>query len=183
MNPSNEPGETTVRFEQFVVFVLDEEEYAVPILAVTEVVHSIEITPVPGAPAYILGLTNLRGKVLPVLDLEKKFQFTRTTEVVRQHIMIAESEQKLLFGVLVDRVREVLKIPHGAIKPTPDMVKSNISAEYLGGVILLENPATEEKQESVRTLLILDLKKILSDTNIQELHAAADQQAPTNEGG
>jgi purine-binding chemotaxis protein CheW len=180
MNPNNEPHDAQVQLEQFVVFVLDEAEYAVPILAVSEVVPSIEITPVPGAPTYILGLSNLRGKVVPVLDLEKKFQLSRSTETVRQHIMIAESEQNALFGILVDQVEEIIKIPRDAIKPTPEMVKSDISAEYLGGVILLNDASDAATPPDERMLLILDLKKILTDTNVAELHDVTAEQTPIN---
>ncbi len=183
MNPNNETAQKHVQLDQFVAFVLDNDEYAVPILSVTEVTPVIEITPVPGAPDYILGLANLRGKVLAVLDLEKKFHLQRENEQLRQHIMIAESEQKVLFGVLVDQVKEVLKIPADSIKPTPEAVKSKISAEYLGGVILLADNVHADAPE--RMLLILDLQKILSDNNITELQAAqnAAQPAQTNEGG
>jgi purine-binding chemotaxis protein CheW len=155
----------------------------VPILAVTEVVPSIEITPVPGAPEYILGLTNLRGKVLPVLDLEKKFDLNRQSQNTRKHIMFAESEQKVLFGILVDRVKEVLKIPADVIAPTPQAVKSKISSEYLGGVIVLGGSEGQQSSEE-RMLLILDLQKILSDKNVGELQAVqnASPQATINEG-
>ncbi len=191
MNQGNESARTEpadIHFEQFVVFQLDNEEYAVPILSVTEVVPTLDITPVPDAPAYILGLTSLRGKIVPVLDLEKRFQLVRTTPNASQHIMVAESEQKVLFGILVDKVKEVLKIPEHTIKPPPDILKSKISAEYLPGVIVLEgqHPGSEE-----RILLILDLQKILSDKNVEELQAVqptspqtmqeSDNQA--NQGG
>jgi purine-binding chemotaxis protein CheW len=171
MSPTNvsDSVEKQAAFEQFVVFQLDNETYAVPILSVTEVVLTLEITPVPNAPEYILGLMNLRGKVLPVLDLEKKFQLNREGQVVGQHIMVAESEQKVLFGILVDQVVEVLRISPDAIKPPPEIIKSKISAEYLPGVIIVENKpgTTIEGEESI--VLILDLQKILSDKNIEEL--------------
>jgi purine-binding chemotaxis protein CheW len=173
MSPTsaNDLKEKQTVFEQFVVFQLDNETYAVPILSVTEVVLTMEITPVPNAPEYILGLMNLRGRVLPVLDLEKKFQLNREGQTVRQHIMVAESEQKVLFGILVDQVMEVLRISPDAIKPPPEIIKSKISAEYLPGVIILEDkPGTGTATESgEHIVLILDLQKILSDKNIEEL--------------
>lgn len=185
MSLTNEAASAPVAIAQFVAFVLNNEEYAAPIRTVVEVVPSVEITSVPGAPDYILGLTNLRGKVLPVLDLEKKFSLVNSADGTRHHIMIAESEQKVLFGILVDQVKEVLKVPEDSIKPTPEIVTSKISSEYLGGVIILggdqikDQPAHEE-----RVLLILDLQKILSDKNIEELQTVqGDQAATTNEGG
>lgn len=191
MSPAsvNESLDKHADFEQYVVFHLDGQAYAVPILSVTEVVTVLEITPVPNAPDYILGLMNLRGKVLPVLDLEKKFELNRETQATRQHIMVAESEQKVLFGIVVDQVKEVLRISPEAVKPPPEIVKSKIAAEYLAGVIIIEDtsPSAAEGAESV--ILILNLQKILSDKNIDELHGGQEadhQEALTtvpNEGG
>jgi len=182
---NNEQAASQARLEQFVVFVLDNEEYAVPILSVTEVVPTLEITAVPNAPDYILGLTNLRGKIVPVLDLEKKFALHRDTQTIHQHIMIAESGQKVLFGILVDQVKEVLKIPADAIKPPPEILQARISSEYLPGVIVLEGDPQQGVQE--RILLILDLQKILSEKNVEELQAvqggSVTPPAPINEKG
>jgi len=188
MNPSSEAARhDQFSLERFVVFELDGEEYAVPITVITEVVPYVEIIPVPGAPEYILGLINLRGKVVPVLDLKKKFNLGHNTNGGHAHIMVAESEQKLLFGIVVDYVREVLKVPHDSVKPAPQAVKEDISAEYVGGVIVLggeqEDTAVEE-----RILVVLDLQKILSDANVEELQAAeaSGQQStdkPINQEG
>lgn len=167
MNQNNLPAQPKQQFEQFVVFSLDNEEYAVPVLSVVEVVPKLEITPFPDAPDYIIGLANLRGKILPVLDLEKKFQLT-TTGVAHKHIMVAESEQEVQFGILVDQVKEVIKIPSSSIQPSPEMLKAKIGAEYLPGVIIFEN-----KKEKARMLLILDMPKILSDKHIEQLHTLA----------
>jgi purine-binding chemotaxis protein CheW len=181
MNPANNTSHAK-EFEQFVVFELDSEEYAVPILMATEVVPTPAITPVPNAPDYILGLVNLRGKVLPVLDLEKKFQLQREAAAAHRHIMIAESEQKTLFGILVDQVTEVLKISKEAIKPSPEIVKSKIAAEYLPGVIVLEDDRSGQTASEPRVLLILDLQKILSDKNIQEMQLEQHIHADINQG-
>jgi purine-binding chemotaxis protein CheW len=180
MNPAHDLSQTAA-LEQFVVFDLDGEEYGVPILTATEIVPTPVITPVPNAPAYILGLVNLRGKILPVLDLEKKFQLQRETPAVHRHIMIAESEQKVLFGILVDQVTEVLKVPKEAIKPSPDILKNKIAAEYLPGVIVIEDEGSGQTVKDPRVLLILDLQKILSDKNIKELQSIQDVHADINQ--
>lgn len=187
MSPDNSTEQQEeAQQEQFVVFTLDNEEYAVPILSVTEVVPTLDITPVPDSPAYILGLASLRGKIIPVLDLEKKFQLPRTTPAAGQHILIGESEQKVLFGILVDQVREVLKVPASVIKPPPEILTSKISAEYLPGVIVLEDT---EQSTPGRMLLILDVQRILSNKNVEELQAvqshpvaAGEVLTPTNQG-
>jgi purine-binding chemotaxis protein CheW len=180
MSPSNEATTAQQQFEQFVVFSLDQEEYAVPILSVAEVVPALEIAPFPDAPSYILGLANLRGKILPVLDLQKKFKLSSAVGATRQHIMVAESEQKIQFGILVDQVKEVLKVPSNNIQPPPEMLKAKIDAEYLPGVIILEN-ANKDPQKA-RMLLILDMTKILSDKNIEQLHTLAQVAKPSTQG-
>ena len=203
MQPRNDAEAATVtdgQLQRFVAFSIDGEEYAVPIAAVTEVVPSMDIVPVPGAPEYILGLINLRGKVVPVLDLAKKFRITRQTPDTRQHIMIAENVQQVLFGILVDQVTEVLKIAPDDIKPAPEALTTNISAEYVTGVLVLggetsnhtDQPEHDTQPDQERILLVMDLQKILSDANMQEIKAAqagANPDAsdggapPTNEGG
>jgi purine-binding chemotaxis protein CheW len=194
MGPTSQPAAPDqLSLERFVVFELDAEEYAVPILTVTEVVPYTEIIPVPGAPAYILGLINLRGKVVPVIDLEKRFSLPRSNAARPGHIMIAESEQKLLFGIVVDYVREVLKVPHDVLKPAPEAIKSSIAAEYISGIIVLgEDDDTQAGPPAAeRMLLVLDLQKILSDANVEELRVAQASPPPipapavsnaTNEG-
>jgi purine-binding chemotaxis protein CheW len=175
-NPLAGPKE---QFEQFVVFSLDNGEYAVPVLSVAEVVPTLEITPFPDAPDYVLGLANLRGKILPVLDLEKKFKLSGLAGRMRRHIMIAESEPKVQFGILVDQVKEVLKVPSTSIQTPPEMLKAKIDAEYLPGVIVLE--AADGKADKARMLLILDMPKVLSNKTIEQLHALAQTaQIPTS---
>jgi purine-binding chemotaxis protein CheW len=178
MNSKSEAGGTPgQQFEQFVVFSLDNEEYAVPILSVAEVVPALEITPFPDAPSYILGLANLRGKILPVLDLQRKFQLSPTASGTRAHIMVAESEQKIQFGILVDQVKEVLKVRSNSVQPPPEMLKAKIDAAYLPGVIILES--ANKDPEKARMVLILDMQKILSDKNIEQLHALAQTAKST----
>ena len=188
MDEADKTADEQAPLEQFVVFSLGPEEYAVPILAVTEVVNTVEITPVPDAPDFILGLINLRGKIVPVLDLDKRFGLEAQSGMNRQHIMVAESQEHVLFGFLVDQVTEVLKVAKDHIKPAPDMVKSKISAEYLPGVIIFGEAG--QPPETERIILILDLQKILSDKEAGQLRAVQQggQDEPasdntSNEGG
>jgi purine-binding chemotaxis protein CheW len=167
-SPSTTPKR---QFEQFVVFSLDNEEYAIPVLSVAEIVPKLEITPFPDAPDYIIGLANLRGKILPVLDLEKRFQLSSNAHKIHKHIIIAENEQAIQFGVLVNQVEDVIKIPSSSIQPSPEILRTKIGAEYLPGVIVLENK--KNKLEKARMLLILDMPKVLSDKNIEQLHTLA----------
>jgi purine-binding chemotaxis protein CheW len=190
MSPNSEAeAQSQQALVQFVVFAINNEEYAVPIAAVAEVVPSVDVIPVPGAPTYILGLMNLRGKVIPVLDLQKKFNIGISQPTAHQHIIVAESAQHTLFGVVVDYVEQVLKISDDKIKPVPEAVKDSISAEYIGGVIVITAEQDSQKSGDMadeRMLLILDLQKIISDADAAELRTVqAPQAAPApinNEG-
>ena len=158
---------------QLVVFVLDKEEYAVPIHEVREVLKIPKITPVPNSPSFILGVINLRGKIVPVLDVEKRFNLVRDdTGTVPEHVMITEGQDGTPFGVQVDRVSGVLKVPENMIQPTPEMVKSRISADYLGGVIVIE---------SERILLLLNVQKILTEQVQDLLKQVATGESDQNE--
>lgn len=159
--------------EQVVVFELDKEEYAVPIGDVQEVVKIPEITPVPNSPEFILGIMNLRGKIVPVLDLEKRFSLVREHEAAPQHIVVTETDDTL-FGVRVDKVTEVLRILQEGIKPTPKMVTSKIAADYLKGVVVIEE--ADEKNQGERILLLLDLTKILSTEELKAVGKMANAQ-------
>ena len=162
-------GETGI--QQMVVFSLDKEEYAVPIDEIKEVVKIPKITPVPNSPEFILGIINLRGKIVPVLDMEKRFGLTRDTSgIVPEHVIITEDEKGTLFGVQVDKVTDVLKIARDSIQSTPTMVTSKISTDYLGGVIVV----TQE-----RILLLLNLRKILTEQMQDALKQIVDEKGGT----
>jgi purine-binding chemotaxis protein CheW len=163
-----------VPIEQMVVFELDHEEYAVPILEVKEVIKLPQITQVPNSAASIAGIINLRGKVVPVLDLEKKFNLVRENKTPSEHILVAEAEGGLAFGILVDKVSEVAKIPQSSIKAAPQVIAGKIAADFLKGVVVNQLEGRE------RIMLLLDLKKILSDKETEGLKTeqikAADPQ-------
>ena len=142
--------------QQFVVFKLDNEEFGVPILEVKEIVKNIEITPVPDSPPFILGVINLRGKVAPVMDMEKRFNLIRENKITPEHIIMYEDGNNNLLGVQVDQVLGVLKIATENIKSTPKAVTSKIASDYILGVAVIDN----------RVILIINLPKILNHENL-----------------
>lgn len=156
---------------QMVVFTLDKEGYAVPIESVREVIKIPEITPVPQSPAFVSGIINLRGKVIAVVDLEARFGLNRENQDIEQdNIMILDMNESP-FGVIVDKVKEVLHVPENAIKPAPSTIQSKIGAEFVQGVIVIENSEDSDKEEAdsienqdsnSRVLLVLDLAKVLT---------------------
>ena len=134
---------------QLVTFTLDNEEYAVAILKVQEIIRMKEITRVPNSPAFVEGVINLRGKVIPVVDLRKKFDLAEKENDEQSRIMIMDI-QGITMGLVVDSVSEVLRIPSNTVEPTPPMA-SNISAEFIKGIAKLED----------RLIILLDMDRLL----------------------
>ncbi len=133
----NQNQSETEGLMQLVVFTLDAEEYAVPITDLQEIIKVPDITPIPNAPHFIKGILNLRGKIVVVIDLEKRFRLVREEARELKHIIITEIN-KTSFGVVVDEVIEVLTIPVKSVQPTPALVSSKIHADYLKGVVVLK---------------------------------------------
>jgi purine-binding chemotaxis protein CheW len=149
---------------QVVVFELDNEEYALKITDLREIIKIPEITSIPNSPEFIQGIFNLRGKIVVVVDLEKKFKFTRENKEKPKHIIITEVGGND-FGVIVDEVKEVLRIPVENIKPTPELISAKVHTEYLNGVIVFDN----KENEKSRIIVMLDLVKLLEDKELLEL--------------
>lgn len=172
------PEEKVVETIQLVSFELDKEEYASSINDLREIIKIREIVPIPGAPGYIGGILNVRGQIVVVVDLEKRFSIQRNTEAKREYIIIVEVENTI-FGILVDQVTGVLRVPVTTIKAAPELVKSRIHADYLKGVVVLEGekfmkpvgtvePEKGKKETEVapRLLLLLDIPKMLSEKEL-----------------
>jgi purine-binding chemotaxis protein CheW len=149
--------------EQFVVFRLANEEYGAPIAAVQEIVRvPEELTRLPKAPSFIRGVVNLRGSVLPVVDQRTRFDLADIDRNDRQRIMVFTIEG-VRTGFIVDSVSEVLKIPRGAIGPTP-----SLSAEQAR---LISRVANLERQQ--RMILLIDVDHLLAPHEIGAVRAEA----------
>jgi len=146
---------------QLVTFKLGNEEYAVDILKVQEINRMKEITRVPNTPAYVEGVINLRGKVIPVINLRTKFGLENRENDAQSRIMIMDV-QGITMGLVVDAVSEVLRVPSNIIEPTPPMA-SNISTEYLKGIAKLED----------RLIILLDMDMLVGKQEETTVIAAA----------
>ncbi len=142
---------------QLVTFNVGEEEFGVEILAVREINRMMEITRVPHAPPFVEGVINLRGRVIPVVDLRKRFGLGAIERDKNTRIVVVELGDKVV-GFLVDSVSEVLRVPEDLVEPPPPIV-GGIDREYLDGVVKLED----------RLLILLDLKKLLGSDEQEEL--------------
>lgn len=168
---------------QVVVFGLDVEEYAVLISDVMEVVKIPEIIPVPNSADYVAGVINLRGQVIPILDLEKRFSLEREEQGLEKHIIVIDNEESP-FGVIVDEVSEVMHIPVSSVQAAPETVSNKIGAEYVRGVIVLTDQEAEDNKEAKnnsgeeRILLLLDLKNVLTQEQSRQM-----RQVPANAVG
>ncbi len=143
---------------QLVSFNLGAEEFGVDIGMVQEIVRMPEITRVPRTPEFVEGVVNLRGKIIPVVDLRKRFRLPVTENTKSTRIIIVTMNGRTV-GMIVDGVSEVRRISADSVEPTPDMVASAIDAAYLKGIAKLEG----------RLLILLDLNLVLNQEEQKQL--------------
>lgn len=141
-----------------VTFELSGEVFGVDIMQVSEVIPVPRITRIPQAPECIKGLINLRGKILVVIDLNKRLGFSSKETDSLSRIIIVEVKDTVI-GMLVNSVKEVMNLPLSSIQPPPEMIKSKINAEYLTGV----------GKVGIRLLILLNLARVLGEEEIEEL--------------
>lgn len=134
---------------QLVSFNIGSEEFGVDILKVQEINRMVEITKVPQAPNYVEGVINLRGKVIPIIDLRKRFNLELKEQDKNTRIVVVDIVGNIM-GMIVDSVSEVLRLPANTVEPPPDLV-TGINSEYINGVAKLED----------RLLIFLDLSKVV----------------------
>ncbi|MBS0198687.1 MAG: chemotaxis protein CheW [Planctomycetes bacterium] len=111
--------------DKFLTFCLGREEYGLPILAVREIIGLIDVTPLPQTPSYVKGVINLRGKIIPVIELRAKFGLPTVAYTAETCILVVEVESEegagaFQLGIIVDSVREVLDISRSNIEPPPN---------------------------------------------------------------
>lgn len=136
---------------QLVTFHLGQEQFGLDILKVQEINRMVEITKVPQAPHYCEGVINLRGKVIPVIDLRKKFEMDVEEWTKNTRIIVCDVDGNVI-GMIVDAVEEVLRIPSSTIEPAPEIV-TTVNSDYIKGVAKLEG----------RLLIFLDISKIAGE--------------------
>ena len=134
---------------QLVSFNIGSEEFGVDILKVQEINRMVEITRVPQAPNYVEGVINLRGKVIPIIDLRKRFNLDLKEHDKNTRIVVVDIGGNIM-GMIVDSVSEVLRLPADTIEPPPELV-TGINSEYIKGVAKLDD----------RLLIFLDLSKVI----------------------
>ncbi|MCF8240147.1 MAG: chemotaxis protein CheW [Melioribacteraceae bacterium] len=140
---------------QLVSFKIGNEEFGVDILKVQEINKMMQITKVPNAPSHVEGVINLRGKIIPVIDLRIKLRIERKDYNNNTRIVVLENDNNIV-GFIVDEVKEVLRIPKSITEAPPEMV-AGIDSKYITSIGKLED----------RLLILLDLDEIINNTDVE----------------
>ena len=150
---------------QLVVFQLGGEGYCVDIDKVREINRLVDITHIPQSPPFVEGVINLRGQIIPIIDLRLRFDLTDKidTNSSETRIMVVETKGTMI-GFIVDAVKEVLRISTDKIEPTPDLVTSDIDRKYIEGVATVED----------RLLIILNSDLIFATEELGDIQAVKD---------
>jgi purine-binding chemotaxis protein CheW len=158
----------TNREGKYLTFSLGEEEYGIGILKVKEIIGLLPITAVPRTPAYVKGVINLRGKVIPVIDLRIKFGMAEKGYNEKTCIIVVEIKglnNSVLMGIVVDAVSEVLNIRAGEIEEAPRF-GTNLELDYISGIAKINGGVK----------ILLDIDKAISAEGINFLNHAANSQ-------
>ncbi len=159
MNINKEQKTETGELLQLVTFNIGKEEFGVDILHVQEINRMTHITKVPNAPHFVEGVINLRGRVIPVIDLRLKLKIEKKDYDKNTRIIVVEVDNKTI-GFIVDSVNEVLRIPANLTEVPPDMV-SGVESEFIKSVGKLED----------RLLILIDIQKVIQTNEIKKVEA------------
>ena len=148
----------TLEGRKFLTFLMANEKYGLEILKVREIIGMMDVTPIPTTPAFVRGVINLRGKVIPVVDLRLKFgmeakQDTQRTCIIVVHL--ARASQEMIMGIIVDEVSEVLDIDQDQIEPPPSF-GADIRTDFILGM----------GKVNQRVVTMLDIDRVLTEREI-----------------
>lgn len=181
--------------KDFLTFRLGKEEYAVEILRVQEIRGWETPSPLPNVPKFVKGVVDLRGSVVPILDLREKFHlnvsYDATTVVIVVHVFTSQGER--VVGLVVDAVSDVQQFDMASLQPAPDVATSIENQFILGLTTLVEetdksqNEASANDQQGRVTgkgqmVILIDIDKLASDGLIEQVADAQNQNMPTGNG-
>jgi len=156
-NQKNHQHEMEGDLNQLISFIVGDEEYGLDILRVKEVIRIRDITRLPRVPSFVKGIINLRGDVIPIIDLRDKFGLENREYTDMTRVIVVDIDEKLV-GMVVDAASQVVRIPTDQIEPPPPIV-GGLSAEYVRGVGKLDE----------RLVILLNIDRILTQEEKVEL--------------
>jgi purine-binding chemotaxis protein CheW len=136
---------------QLVVFKINNEEFAFEVVAVESIIKLQAITKIPHAPNYVVGVTNLRGNIVPVIDLKTRLGLSKFEPGIDTRIVVALLQDQKI-GMVVDAVSQVIEIEDAQIEPTP-RISTSIDSSYIRGIVNIDN----------ELIILLDLERIFSN--------------------
>lgn len=151
--------------KQYITFTINDEEYGTPILTVQEIRGWMKTTPLPNMPAYVRGVTNLRGNIVPVFDMRARFN-GKMTEVTERHVVIMAQMGARTIGLLVDAISDILMIDTPQIQPPP-VGSLTIDVQYLDGLF-----ATDE-----RMVALVNIDKLFDSELLENLPLSSHSDA------
>jgi purine-binding chemotaxis protein CheW len=161
----------TIVERQLVLFDLGGEVYGVDIASVHEIIRMQPIIKVPKAPFFVEGVINLRGKVIPVVDMRRRFGLDKVDHTKDNRIVVVDVDNTTL-GIIVDAVTEVLRIPADAVEHPSDIITANSDSDYLMGIAKLED----------KMVILLDLSKVLPEESIGAVIKTSADSKGSNKG-
>jgi purine-binding chemotaxis protein CheW len=152
---------------KFLTFLMANEKYGLEILKVREIIGMMDVTSIPTTPAFVRGVINLRGKVIPVIDLRLKFGLEAKEDTQRTCIIvvhIAYPGQEMIMGIIVDEVSDVLDIERNQIEPPPSF-GANIRTDFILGMGKVDQ----------KVMTMLDIDRVLSEQEIALVESSAEK--------
>lgn len=166
MSVSQQSSTATANAQKYLTFTLDEETYGLDILRVQEIIGIMPVTRVPQTPEFVRGVINLRGRVIPVIDLRVKFQTGEATDTERTCIIVMQVSGKTssIMGAVVDEVSEVVDIADDQIEATPEF-GGGVDTDFVRGVGKVADGV----------VMLLDIDKVLSASEMAAVERIADK--------
>jgi len=164
---NDDHAEDMLEEQQLVVFELANESYGVDIGAVNTIIRMQEVTAVPRSPDFVEGVINLRGSIIPVIDLRKRFALSEGEITKASRIVVVEAAG-VLIGMVVDAVTETLRLSQDVIEP-PSPIVTSVDSQYVRGVGKLEN----------RLVILLDVDKVLTCKETDVLNTVKKKSKPS----
>jgi purine-binding chemotaxis protein CheW len=164
-NGEQSHGSPQRKDDKYLTFTLDDEDYGIGLLKVREIIGIMDITPLPHTPPYVKGIINLRGRIIPVVDLRQKFGLEWTEYTQRTCIIVVEVSSRsgpMQIGVVVDFVSEVLPIQAADIDPPPS-IGGSVDTRYIQGIGKVKG----------RVKILLEIDQVLAGEAAWDLEAAA----------